>query len=194
MTTRAWLLICAACALLGSLLTEWAHSWELVVPAYQAEHRTAPNDVAIESIPGAKPALPAPAKPAGSTRTRTTELHVEQPAVNLPERRVGDVVCPAERVRCPPLDLRIDWNQLQSGQTQPAVRGSEGATITGRDMPATDLLNTMLRDKRLTIVGNPNGDIVATFHKGAGRWSVAGSAGYIDGEPWAAAGGSFSWH
>lgn len=175
----------------GFLVADNLSHREQVAQVHHEEQRTAPNDVAPEVIPGAKPKLPAPTKPRGGKTIGTVELHIDQPPVVVPERRVGDVVCPATSVECPPLDLRIDWNQTNDGGQYVAARGPDGVEITGRYMPPPFVAAPP--NKHLSLVGNPSGDVVATYVRGGRRWSWASSFGYIDGEPWGGAGVGFSW-
>lgn len=186
-----FLLVVSASFGAGFMLADHLNSREQVTSAHHDEIRTAPNNVAPEVTPGAKPKQPAPTLARGGKTIGTAELHVTQPPVIVPERRVGDVVCPAHTVTCPPLDLRIDWNRTDDGGDYVAVRGADGTEITGRYIPAATF--PAPPDKRLTVVGNPRGDVVATFAKSGHRWSWAASAGYIDQSPWAAAGVGFSW-
>lgn len=164
---------------------------EQVPQTAHAEIRTAPNDVTPRVSPGAKPKLPKPSNPRGGTTVATTEIHVEQPPVIAPEQHVGNVVCPAQTVTCPPLDLRVDLNQTDDGGQYVNIRGADGVSITGRYIPPATVQAPP--NRRLAIVGNTSGDVVGTYMSGGQRWSWAASAGYIDQAPWGAVGVVFSW-
>ena len=175
----------------GFLLADHLNHREQVASTPLDEIRTAPNDVTPRVSPGAKPKLPKPSNPRGGTTVATTEIHVEQPPVIAPEQHVGNVVCPAQTVTCPPLDLRVDLNQTDDGGQYVNIRGADGVSITGRYIPPATVQAPP--NRRLAIVGNTSGDVVGTYMSGGQRWSWAASAGYIDQAPWGAVGVVFSW-
>lgn len=203
LTARAAAMLVLAClalgGLIGSALTDYINDKSRVVQVAAPEHRTAPNDVVLEKLPGTKPKKPAPTVPRGTTTTGTVEITVAggPPVRKTPkiEHEAGDTfdprTCPtAEDFECPPLDLRIDFGE-KDGQQWAAVRGPDGSEVTGRFLPAVTTAG--IRDERITVVGNPGGDWIATYQRDFGRWSVAGAGWMIDDKPGAGAGGSFAW-
>lgn len=174
----------------GFLLADHLNKREQVVQVAHPEIRAAPNDVALETAPSAKPKLPAPAKVRGGKIVAATEVTVSGGVPARVTPPTAECLTAAD-FACPGALLRLDLMQLRDGQQYMAVRGSDDREITGRYIPMSDV--TMPPNKRLTLVGNPRGDVVATLAKGGRRWSWAASAGYIDQSPWAAAGLGFSW-
>lgn len=119
------------------LITDQMNQREHVAPA-AAEVRTAPNDVALQTVPGAKPALPAPTPARGGKVVSTTEVHVgERKPV-----RIADTFQPAKECAtadgftCPPLDLRLDLIEVD-GQQYMAVRGPDDVEVAGRFLPGS---------------------------------------------------------
>lgn len=174
----------------GFFLNDYLCSREHVEPVAHPEERTAPHDVALKTDPKAKSPLPAPAKIRGGKVVSTTEVAVSGGVPVRVTPPTAECLTAAD-FTCPGALLRLDLIQTDDGQQYMAVRGSDDREITGRYIPMSDV--TMPPNKRLTLVGNPRGDVVATLAKGGRRWSWAASAGYIDQSPWAAAGLGFSW-
>jgi hypothetical protein len=184
LTARAAAMLVLAClalgGLIGSAVTDYLNDKSRVVQVAAPEHRTAPNDVVLEKLPGTKPKQPAPTVPRGGTTTGTVEVTVTPPAIDLPERRVGDVVCPAERVECPPLDLRIDFGE-KDGQQWAAVRSADGSEVTGRFLPAVTTAG--IRDERITAVLDPMADrYTVAYTRDFGRWFAGGGLQIADGQ------------
>lgn len=86
-----------------------------------------------------------PIRPPGHTVVRTVEVTVKPPPVDLPQRRVGDVICPAERVECPPMEVR--WDLLLAPDRTYRVQASapEGQVLGGIDKPGTPVLSVAYR-------------------------------------------------
>ena len=195
------LLVYTALVVIATALTvdHW-NKREFVAQVAHAEARTAPNDVALETAPGAKVTQPAPTKARGGKTVATTEVTVSGGA----PQRVHETLktehdgantlsgCPtAADFVCPDAHLRLDLVQTDDGQQYMAVRGDDDREIAGRYIPAAAI--RIVRSKRITVVGNPGGDVVATFQRDFGRWSLAAAGWQIDGHPGAGAGGSMSW-
>lgn len=191
MTTRAWLLLCVLSGLLGFALSGWLDDLARVEQVAHGEVRTAPNDVIPATDPGGGPSLPAPTDARGGTQGGVLEIRVAPPAVELTERRVGAVLCPAERVECPPLDLRVDLLTTADGQEYVAVRGPDGSEITGRFMP--ERFGQVMRVRRLTGIYVPGGDWALAGTRDWGRWSYGVAGGQFAGEPFVGLAGSVSW-
>lgn len=147
-----------------------------VPQVYAPEVRTAPNDVALETKPGAKPTLPAPTKPRGGTVISTTEVTVSGKAPVRKTPKIvhdhGDVYTPAtcptaDDFTCPPVSLRMDLIELD-GQQYMAVRSDDGTEVAGQFLPRSAVAGT--RKHRATVILTEDYTTL-TVTKDAGRLS-----------------------
>lgn len=175
--------------LIGSAVTDYLNDKSRVAQVAAPEHRTAPNDVVLEKLPGTKPKQPAPTAPRGGTTAGTVEVTVAggTPVRKTPkiEHEAGDTfdprTCPtADDFECPPLDLRIDFGE-KDGQQWAAVRSSDGSEVTGRFLPA--VMAPGIRDERLTAVLDPMADrYTVAYTRDFGRWFAGGGLQLADGQ------------
>lgn len=177
----------------GFLLADHLNKREQVVQVAHPEIRTAPNDVALETAPKAKPKLPAPSKPRGGETVSVTELQVAggEPVRVTPPTTDGTPEClTAEDFACPGALLRLDLIRTDDGQQYVAARGSDGREITGRYIPLDNVL--LPRDKRLTVAAI-DGGWLAIASRDYGRWAAGVAGGEIDGRRYYGVAGSVSW-
>lgn len=143
----------------GFLLADHLNKREHVVQVAHPELRTAPNDVALETEPKAKPKLPAPAHPRGGKILSTTEITVSG---GVP-KPITDTDCPPTDFICPDALLRLDLMQTDDGQQYMAVRGDDGREITGRLIPMVDVL--VPRSNRASIDRYADGSTVIRYER-----------------------------
>lgn len=194
MTVREVAIVGVACFVLGALggvgVMAYLESRDHVAQVYQPEIRTSPSDVAPEVKPNAKPEFKAPTAPRGTTILRTTELTVRPTDAPTPTTDTpAECVAAADTFQCPPVRLRLDLGEAD-GQWRMLARAENGEIMAAQDIPLSAMWSP--RSKRITLVGNPDGDIIGTYQQGAGRFAWAVSGWQIDGKPGAGVGGSIS--
>lgn len=92
------------------------------------------GSVTAPRVPGEKPRVAPPETPKGRT-TRIAEVEVKPDHVLLPERTVGDVTCPPERVECPTIRVRLDTTELADGSHRVSVQADGGEILDAVDIP-----------------------------------------------------------
>lgn len=180
----------AACIAIGYAACAYQHRETPVASTATEEVRLPNGTVQAARTPGGKLTLPAPTPKRGARQIAVVEIKLQgSPPVQIEPKPDGFCFSPEDFV-CPPVSARIDVAE-RGGQFEIAARSPDGMLLDVRHVPRGTIAAPP--DKRLTVVGNPRGDVVATFAKTGHRWSWAASAGYIDQSPWAAAGLGFSW-
>lgn len=129
--------------------------------------------------PSAKLDTPAPIRPPQHTVVRTAEVTVKPPAVQLPERRVGDVICPAERIECPPVDVRFDLLRGPDGGYRVQVSAPDAEILGGVDVPREPVYALRKRPNSVTLLGGEDlrGAVYLREH---GRLAFGGGAVQVD--------------
>lgn len=158
-------------------------------PAYREAVSTAPNDVALEVTPGAKPKLPAPSRPHGGKVVSTTEVTVSGgKPVMRDDPAVKECLTTAD-FECPAVSLRMDMINVD-GNDYMAVYGDDGVEVTGRFIPYRKA--SAVRKQR--IVATYSEDLKqVTYLRDYGRLSVGPTVMDLDGRMSAGVSLGLSW-
>lgn len=178
----AWTIICLA---MGALIHRQWFADEVVAIHEQSLPPASMPDGSELLVRDASAKLdtPAPVKPIRHTVVRTAEVVVKPQAIDLPERRVGAVLCPAERVECLPVDIR--WDLLRRADDTFRVQASSpnGEILGGVDVPREPLFALRRRPNSLTAFGGEGvggaiylRDVGARVAVGGGALDLAGEA------------------
>lgn len=132
------------------------------------------GSVTAARVPGEKPRVAAPTKPKGKT-TRVVEVEVKPDPVDLPERRVGGVLCPAERVECPPVRVRLDTTELGDGSHRVSVQADGGEIIDAVDIPVGPTFVVKDRKWALGYERTPEGRNGVAIERDIGALRVGGT-------------------
>ena len=120
----------------------WGAEPPVIVETFKPTIQHDDGTVTAPVLPGQKPALPQPTKPAGGRHVRTIEVTVlppqptGTPAVGGPEEKPA---APA----CPPLDVRIDLDLYGDGMR--ASVWSNGEILDTADFPVENFIPTQRR-------------------------------------------------
>ena len=174
-----FLAVLAATFAAGFLTADRMNRDQIVPPTERGEVRHGDGTVTVARQPDARPKLPAPKTPAGSTPHTTVEVTVQPRDVYLP----ATDTCPAQTVECPPVRLRLDLVRESTGQYTVAAKTPDGEILEAVHIPHTAAV--MPRDKRLAVTWFPDNGWAASATQDAGRWAYGVAGGEIDGSRYA---------
>jgi len=139
------------------------------------------GSVTAARVPGEKPRVAEPTKPDGRT-TRIAEVEVKPDPVYVPERRVGLVLCPAEKVECPPVRVRLDTTVLEDGSSRVSVQAEGGEIVDAVDIPVGPTIVIGKHPWALGYERTPEGENGIALERDVGRLRLGGTL-TIENEP-----------
>ncbi len=116
----------------------WGQQVETVTEWHATPIQMADGSVVVSREPGAKPTVPDPEKPKGTTVVRTIEATVNGggPVLKPIEAREPKEECySAQDFTCPPVTVRIDLLRDDYGTYRAQVSSNTGEVLDGVDIP-----------------------------------------------------------